>query len=83
MNLRLVLTFKWFTEILLGTKRIEYREINDYWFQIIWRKKAEIKTVTFSRGYTNRIITYDVIKIDKGPCPYKNWDGIFYRIHFK
>ena len=83
MNLHLVLTHHWFTEILEGRKLIEYREIKPHWTKLIWERRNELKTVTFARAYTKTTITREIIKIDKGTCPYPDWDGEYYRIHFK
>lgn len=44
---------------------------------------AEIIAV-FRLGYSRQYpdIIRRVTKIDIGPCPYKGWDGKFFRIHF-
>lgn len=82
MNLYLVLTGQWFTETASGRKRIEYRKICPHWEKLIWEKRADIKTVTFSRGMTKVTLTYNVTAIDIGPCPIEGWPGDYYRIHF-
>ena len=84
MTLHLVLTYHWFDEILAGRKRCEYRALKRHWAKRIWKRRAEIESVVFSRGYTSTTLERQVVKIDIGPCPYTvGWDGQFYRIHFK
>lgn len=83
MNLHLVLTYHWFDEIEAGKKTVEYRDKTMYWYNRIWLKRKEIKTVTFSRGYTSRTLTFDVTAIDEGTCPYPKWDKEYVRVHFK
>lgn len=83
MNLHLVLTHHWFDEIRAGRKRIEYRAITAHWRNRIWKKRQYIKTVTFARGYTSETLTFNVVKIDMGHCPYPEWCALHYRIHFK
>ena len=82
MNLHLVLTYHWFDEIESGRKRVEYREKKSYWIERVWANREQIKTVTFSRGYTSKTITFNVDKIDQGSCPYPEWDDRYIRIHF-
>lgn len=82
MNLHLVLKSHWFAETRAGRKRIEYRVMSDTWAKRIWEKRDQIKTVTFSRGYTKNQIRFAVTLIDIGPCPIAGWPGDFYRIHF-
>lgn len=83
MNLDLVLTYHWFDEIKSGRKTVEYREKTYFWFKRIWRKRNDIKTVTFRRGYTSTSIKRVVTKIDTGRCPYLGWNGEYIRIHFE
>lgn len=83
MKLHLVLTHHWYDEIVSGRKRTEYREMSDFWRKRIWGKKDDIKTVTFARGYTDTTLTFDVVGIDQGSCPYPEWNDEYYRIHFK
>jgi hypothetical protein len=83
MNLRLVLTHHWYDEIASGRKRIEYRETSPYWRKRIWMRRRELATVTFSRGYTSTTQTFAIDHIDTGKCPYPEWYGAYYRIHFK
>ena len=83
MNLHLVLTYHWFDETASGRKRTEYREMGDFWNKRIWLNREIIETVTFARGYTSDTMTFDVEYIDVGTCPYPEWDGAYYRIHFK
>jgi hypothetical protein len=82
MNLFIVLTGHWFTETATGRKRIEYRKMSPFWTRRIWENREAIKTVTFARGYTRASLTYNVTKIDVGPCPIEGWQGDYYRIHF-
>jgi len=83
MNLHLVLTHHWYDEVASGRKRIEYRDRSLFWFDRIWRKRHDIKTVTFARGYTSTTLKFNVTKIDIGPCPYPEWDQNYYRVHFE
>ena len=83
MILHLVLKHKWFEQISLGLKDIEYREINDYWTKRIWGKKDQIKGIIFHRGYTNQTLYCDVIKIDIGLTPYPELPGSYYRLYLE
>ena len=82
MNLHLVLAHHWFDLIKSGEKRVEYREMSDYWRKRIWYKLEDIKTVTFARAYTSETLTFNVDCIDMGSCPYPEWNEEYYRIHF-
>ena len=82
MKLHLVLTHHWYDAIESGRKRIEYRELSHHWHKRIWMKRKEIKKVTFARSYTSITLTFDVVKIDVGECPYDGFDGKYIRVHF-
>jgi len=82
-ELRLVLTGYWFDEIDAGRKGVEFRDITLHWSRRIWARRAEFKTVRFSRGYTKKTIMRQVTAIDKGRCFYRGWDGVYYRIWFE
>ena len=82
--LHLVLTHHWFDEIDSGRKRIEYREMTEYWEDRIWNKRDKITHVQFSRGYTPiKSPIYEVECIDVGESPYTGWTEKYFRIHFK
>ncbi len=78
-----VLNDSWFTKIALDEKRVEYREICEHWKKRIWDRRHTATHVAFARGYRKATIFRRIMKIDEGPCPYKGWDGNFYRIHFE
>ena len=80
--LHLVLTYHWFDEIVADRKRIEYRDITEFWAKRIWYVRDEITHVRFSRGYTSQTIEFPVSGITIGTCPYPEWDGLYYMIHF-
>ena len=82
MTLHLILTHHWFDEILAGRKRTEYRERSHRLLWRIWGQRDQITRVRFARGYTSNTIEFPVTHIDEGPCPYPQWDGMYYRIHF-
>jgi hypothetical protein len=83
MELHLVLTYHWYDVIACGCKNVEYRVIKDRWTWLIWNRRTEITHVKFSRGYTAETMTLNVLGIDIGPCPYKGWNGEYYRIHLE
>lgn len=80
-TLHLVLTGYWFNEMLEGRKDIEYRNTSQYWTKRIWVRRDKIAYAKFSCGYTKNTITRPVLKIDIGSCEYKEWQGIYYRLH--
>ena len=52
--LHLILMRKWFDEILVGTKKIEYREIKPYWTKRLFNKDGTAKKydlIYFKNGY--------------------------------
>ena len=63
MTLHLVLDYKWFDMIATGEKQEEYREMTDYWKKRIWKKRGEIDSVCFHRGYSPVTITRRVSAI--------------------
>ncbi len=81
MNLHLVLTHHWFDMVEEGKKTIEYRRISPHWKRMIWDRREQLKTVSFSRAYTPQKITKRISNIDIGTCPIPGWDGQYYRIH--
>lgn len=80
--LHLPLMYHWYDETELRGKRIEYREMTDRWWKLIWQKREELTHVRFSRGYTRRTLIFKIDKIDIGPCPIEGWGEEYYRIHF-
>lgn len=96
MNLNLPLTYHWYDETLHGRKRVEYRSqitVDPKTGKVkpsqnvarIWNRRHKIKTVRFSRGYTATTMGFNVVKIDKGPCPLKDFGTHgeeYIRIHF-
>jgi hypothetical protein len=81
-TVHLVVTHHWYDEIASGRKTVEYRELNERWVAIILRN-ANLKRVTFHRGYTSTTLERRVSKVDVGPCPYNGWDGQYIRIHLE
>jgi hypothetical protein len=88
-KLNLVLTHHWYDETAAGRKRVEYRVTNNewgapsVWSERLWKQRHNLQQVTFSRGYTSTTQTFDIVKIDIGPCPIPGWPGLYFRIHFK
>lgn len=88
-KINLVLTHHWYDETAAGRKRVEYRAMvtedgsPSVWFARLWQQRHHLKQVTFSRGYTPTTQTFDIVKIDIGPCPNPAWPLEYYRIHFK
>lgn len=86
--LKLVLTNHWYDETVAGRKRVEYRSMTtpegkpSIWYGRLWCKRHQIKQARFHRGMTPTVQTFNVIKIDIGPCNIPGWEGDFYRIHF-
>ena len=60
-----VLTYHWYGEIESGRKRVEYRDICDYWSARLWDAgmKDRVKAIRFSRGYTQTRMTWEVTRI--------------------
>jgi len=79
----LPLTFHWYDEIQAGRKKIEYRETSEYWRKRIWLKRFDLSHVQFRRGYSEVTTVREIMRIDIGLCPYPEWDGVYYRIHFQ
>ena len=59
------LAYKWYDEIVAGTKRVEYRALSPYWQHLIGYPTPDtmITRITFARGYTSRRMTFAVRKI--------------------
>ena len=81
--LHLTLFYRWFFQVEHGDKRVEYRRMTPRWTKQIWDKRGTLKTVVLHRGYTANVMRAEITLIDVGPCPYKGWDGDYYRIHFR
>ena len=77
ITINAVLTYHWYGEIEAGRKRIEYRDINDYWTDRLWANGVteRIAAIRFSRGYTNTRMTWEVTEIVRN-----EEDGV-YEIH--
>lgn len=60
-KLHLILKSEWFDKINKGVKTSEYREITDYWTNVLLRK--QYKTVVFHKGYTKNTIEFMIDKI--------------------
>ncbi len=88
-QINLVLTNHWYDETAAGRKRVEYRVMTgggggpSQYLGQLWHQRHTLKRVRFSRGYTPTTQTFDIVKIDVGPCPIPGWSGEYYRIHFK
>jgi len=80
--LHLVLGHRSYDETVAGTKRIEYREMKHHWMKLIYNRRSILTHVKFVRGYSSTITTYEITKINIGPCPIEGWDGDYIRIHF-
>lgn len=73
-TLHLPLTFEWYDMIESGRKKVDYRDIKDFWTSRLLIepedggpiKPREYKTVVFHRGYTKRQMEWTVDKIDIG-----------------
>lgn len=63
MNLHLTLTFDWYDKTASGEKDVEYRLICPHWHRLIWNRRKQIKTVTFSQGMTKTKLKRAVWKI--------------------
>ena len=81
--LHLVLTYHWYDETVLGSKRIEYRAKTDRWRRLIWDKRFDYTHVRFARGYTSTVQEYRIQFIDEGACPIPTWCDSYFRIHFE
>lgn len=84
-DLTLNLERKWFARIWNGQKTVEYRETKPYWTKRIgsW-VGTRGKFVLFVLGYRHETpaVLAQVSKVDVGPCPYRGFDGEYYRIKF-
>ena len=79
-ELHLILCGVWFDRVLCGDKRVEYRRITPRWTKQIWERRPV--GLVLHRGYTRNVIRAEITLIDTGPCPYKGWEGDYYRVHF-
>ena len=72
-----ILAYRWYDEIAARRKRIEYREICDYWTSRLWADGANrrVAAIKFNRGYTPVSMTWQIIKIMRN-----DKDGV-YEIH--
>ncbi len=52
------LAHHWYDEIESGRKKVEFREGKPYWDRRLL--DHEVKTITFSRGYSSRRMTFEV-----------------------
>ena len=52
------LAHRWYDEIESGRKRVEFREGKPYWD--VRLLDHVVKTITFSRGYSSRRMTFEV-----------------------
>ena len=61
------LAFHWYDEIESGRKRVEYREITDYWTRLLWDngRRENVRAIKFTRGYTQTKMTWAVRKITR------------------
>lgn len=71
-RLHLSIYKKWFDEILLGTKKIEYREIKPHYKKLLKNHYDEVKFVN-GYGKERPFLVIKIIKIIKGKE--------FYEIH--
>lgn len=79
--LHLVVSFKWYDAHASGAKDIEYRAMSPHWHKLIWDRKRKLTHVRYSRGYSSTTMTRKITGITIGHCPYKGWEGMYYRIH--
>lgn len=77
VTLNAVLTYHWYDEIAAGRKRVEYRDINDYWTPRLWDggMAERVRAIRFSRGYSNTRMTWEVREIRRNDS-----EGV-YEIH--
>ena len=66
-TLTLGLKFKWYDKIESGQKKIEYRELSDYYHSRLGGAKGkELKSVTFMRGQASPVkMTWEVLCVKK------------------
>lgn len=68
-----VLTHHWYDEIEAGRKTTEYRDTTDYWRGRLFKPDGKpVDAICFSRGYTNRRMTWEVAGITENAA-----DGVF------
>lgn len=81
-TLHLVLTHHWYDETMSGRKRIEYRAMTARWMRLIYERRESLKRVRFARAYTKTMATFEINRIDIGPCLLAGHEGERIRIHF-
>ena len=57
-NITTTLAHVWYDQIESGAKKVEFREGKPYWDRRLLGH--QVKTITFSRGYTSRRMTFEV-----------------------
>ena len=59
------LAFRWYDEIERGAKRVEYRDITEYWSRLLWDggRNRRVKSIKFTRGYTQTKMIWEVRRI--------------------
>lgn len=74
-------------------KLIEYREMSSHWWRRLvkgpfWTNDYMIPKdwyAVFRLGYSRKYpdIIRRIVRIDIGTCPYKGWNGEYFRIYFE
>lgn len=62
-NIRTTLDYANFDLIASGAKKVEFREAKPYWDRRLM--DGTVKTITFSRGYSDTTATYEVIGVHR------------------
>lgn len=83
----LVLNMKreWLAKVWNGEKTVEYRERKPYWDRRIggWvGQRGKFVLMVWGYRRDTPAVLLQVDKVDIGKCPYKGWDGEYYRLHF-
>ena len=67
------LAFKWYDEILAGTKTVEHRDATKYWYDRLFKPFVNERGeeddmpaafIKFTRGYTKAHMTWTITRID-------------------
>lgn len=67
------LAFKWYDQILAGTKKVEHRDASNYWYKHLFKPYLNANgveddmpasSIKFSRGYTKANMTWTITRID-------------------
>ncbi len=67
------LAYKWYDEIEAGKKKIEYRDMTDYWERRLFRPMIDkngdegdcpAAYIKFTRGYSNRHMVWTITRIE-------------------